>query len=57
MTVASLQQVGSLEVIVVVQQHWAILDIVDIRANPVHTVCRFDGNHVVLAWFAEDAVG
>ena len=57
MTVASLQQVGCLEVIVVVQQHWAILDIVDIRANPVHTVCRLYCHYVVPARLAEDAVG
>ena len=55
--VGGCQQLVGMHLIVLVEQHGAILDVVDVGTYLVHAVGGLDGYDIVFSRFTEDAIG
>ena len=57
MLIGSCKQLVGCYLIILIEQHSAILGVVDVGTYLIHTVGWLDGNNVINAWLAETAVG
>ena len=57
MVISGSQQLVGSDLVLFVEQHRAIFDIVDVGTHLIHAIGRLDGHHIVFTGIAETTVG